>query len=149
MIINCESCHKDFERPPQPGRIPKRCPRCRSENAIIISKVTPAIEEIRKTKEEKPFVSEEEIIDCSPPDETESGDLGTYRLMVGNLGLAHKGESESEAILKYTHYCQISQKGFGQVGFERVQLWKLDSETNSYLLHKDFIPERQESSFFR
>jgi hypothetical protein len=140
VLVKCATCPNSFERPIQRGRPATRCPSCRA---------APTLPEIQnKTIAESDIPGAEDAVDeeviqhrrSDPPPEDNTPYL--FRLMVGNMkGLAHGGESEQEAMAAYRSYCKRSQEGFGQIGFERVQLWKLDP-VEGYKLDKDFTPER-------
>lgn len=129
----CVVCHATFERPKQRGRPATKCNNCRGTTAEVIEKPVIAITS----------TSSEEIKEEPKPEKKEEDNHPyLFRLMVGNMGLAHAGEDEKVALATFESYCNKSQQGFGQVGFERVQLWKLNKLENKYEVYKDFIPER-------
>lgn len=129
-MINCRSCNKPFSRPVQRGRPAVRCPECRSKDTT--SAVSTEVIEESGIEESSAPAKEQ------PKEDTHTY---LYRLMVGNMvGVAYAGDSEKEAMTAFDSYSKKSSMGFGQVGFEVVQLWKLNRDTNSYELEKDFRP---------
>lgn len=155
MTTICQSCKKPFERSPGRGRPAVRCPSCRG-NATSTS-VSSSSSEVFDMDDDKPslpkHLTEEDkkeetttpastntpaIVSPVPVSKVRVANGETYCLMVGNLGMAYGGENENEAIKQFTHYSKASTLGFGQVGFECVQLWKLNGK--EYELYKDFKP---------
>lgn len=144
--VNCNVCGKVFERPVQKGRPALRCPECRNGGAIASP-----LEQKKLSAEDSAIIINEnlEASDQQKPNDIESDYPQLFRLMVGNLGLAYAGESQSDAFSKFNSYANKSNMGFGQVGFEIVQLWKLDREQNRYGLEKEFLPPPRENSIVR
>lgn len=133
-MINCKTCGRPFERPIQRGRPAVRCLECRAKDLIITD---------TRSNDSNDKDDTSELPDIIPIKSTSQEDpYALYRLMVGNMGLAYVGESERAALDAFTSYSKKSNMGFGQVGFQIVQLWKLNRELNSYCLEKEFIPER-------
>lgn len=145
-IVDCKVCGKPFEREVKRGRPAVRCLTCRELAAtnnhlelksIPASDAIPTIEDTSTDVDDNLEVSEAPRPTIKPKEVNNTP--YAFRLMVGNLGLAYGGDIEVEALTAYKRYCHLSSQGFGQVGFERVQLWKLNSE-QSYELSKDFDP---------
>jgi hypothetical protein len=137
-MIDCKGCGKPFERPVQRGRPAVRCTECRAkDNPSLENKELPA---------EVGAIPSEEMLSEETPAKKPDPEVGypqLYRLMVGNMGLAYAGEDPVKATTEFNAYARRSSMGFGQVGFEAVQLWKLNREKNCYELEKEFIPKRE------
>lgn len=142
VTVQCRDCGKDFQRIIQRGRPAIRCESCRENtNPNPIQALKPPViiaasaqTQIRSASvEEVPerFVVESSVEENSP-----------FRVHVSNLGIAFRGSDHSAAMRAYNHYTAASQRGFGQVGFERVQLLVLNMKENQYEVFKEFIPDR-------
>lgn len=135
ITVNCIVCESPFAREVKRGRPAVKCPSCRvKENPNATSNNTATIKNII---DENPLIEEKKI----PP--VKEIPITKYRVMVGNLGLAFYSDDEKEAVNSFTHYSRASSFGFGQVGFERVQLWCLNTEKNQYEVLKDFFIQRE------
>lgn len=143
MTTICQSCKKPFERSPGRGRPAVRCPSCRGAgSSVSSSSATDETvfcmddDEKKEAPPDSKAIPAAPIVPIKPKIRVAAGE--TFCLMVGNMGMAYGGENETEAIKQFTHYSKASTLGFGQVGFECVQLWKLNGK--EYKLYKDFKP---------
>lgn len=138
-MVECRDCGKQFERPIQRGRPAVRCPECRANPKPSIADKSIELEQM--VDDNSPVSIVPTSVRATPFKRTEVKEDDTiyqFRLMVGNLGLAYVGDSNKEAVAAFEHYAKASAMGFGQVGFETVQLWKLNQIENQYKLEKEF-----------
>ena len=61
----------------------------------------------------------------------------TYEVTVTNLGFGYRGEDVTEAKKRFKHYKEASERGFGQVGHERVTLYQKGEIISQYDYSKD------------
>jgi hypothetical protein len=151
MRVACKVCGDFFDRPVQRGRPAVRCEKCRNNSELI--KVHSAVQSLVEGNAElsskinnAPVLfdkeeAKEEVVKKSY-EKYDSNFPYPFRVVVTNLGLAYACEEESEATKAFHQYAKRSDEGFGQVGLERVQLWKLNVELNQYEILKNFIPDR-------
>lgn len=154
VTVNCNVCHQPFERPVQRGRPATRCPECRATalaaiaDKSIVKDVPSSVLASVPPAQLKVLLGEDyEEVNGGPepmrqvwrPSTVVDNTPYRFRLMVSNLGIAYGGEVEAEALVSFNSYARRSADGFGQIGFARVQLWKLDA-VRGYELVKDFDP---------
>jgi hypothetical protein len=133
-IVKCQSCGNHFTRQAKRGRPAVRCESCRANNETKSEETVSAAAKETVAENAPEQIKPEPKVDNYPY---------LYRLMVGNLGLAYAGEEEQEANRLYNSYVRKSTAGYGQIGFETVQLWRLDKEANEYKVEKEFRPEQE------
>lgn len=138
MIVNCVVCGRPFDRPSQRGRPAIRCPECRKNNLQPTDRTTsattaaPQVSTITTDTPEAFSIKEKVVIPFRAT---------TYQVLVGGgIGTVYSGESEKEALIIFSEYEKKSASGFGQVGFECVQLWRLNSDTKTYESQRLFKP---------
>lgn len=142
-MINCKTCGKPFQREIKRGRPAVRCQECRTKDAenvpFDLKELHTDDAIIQGVESEEVSIPKKEVVkENASLDTSESASPDTFVLMVGNMGKAHGGNNEQEAVIAFDSYARKSSMGFGQVGFETVQLWKLNVQANSYELHKEY-----------
>lgn len=148
VTVNCQTCGKPFERLIQRGRPALRCPVCRAEaNAkslgelsITVESITPSTTSEFKTKETVGTPVDVKILKSHKIQQSVFIPTTFQVLVGGGIGTVYAGESEKEAKEVFNNYEKKSSWGFGQVGFEIVEMWKLNKETNGYDSIKKYDP---------
>lgn len=138
----CRQCGGHFARPVQRGRPQVRCNSCKEKDEKQNISNMIAAKLAGNNQSNPPTKIEEEQEPARAKPKYDPNVPHSYRVMVGNLGIAHAGNDKNEALGRFNHYVKASNNGFGQVGFESVQLWELEPAINQYKVIESFTPDR-------
>lgn len=140
--VMCQSCGCSFQRPIQRGRPAVRCETCRQNPNVQHIQSSNSKTIVPSAPQENIENQEIKVTTSHTKSKYDINVAHLYRVMVGNLGLAFAGNDEKEARAHFLSYSKKSQQGFGQVGFEQVQLWKLNPTALQYEIINNFVPDR-------
>jgi hypothetical protein len=135
MMITCRSCGKPFEKKPGKGRPPIRCYTCKDAAAlpIVVEEKNEPLAISIVPASQASFPKKLHVVDQPP--------LGKFQVVVGNLGNAYSGDDEVLANKTFQTYVEKSSQGYGQVGFETVQMFRM-IEGHPELV-RDFDPVKE------
>lgn len=120
----CSVCEQKFTYQARRGRPPSRCP---AHHGLTIP--PSAIKTLTPIQQRQATVLQ--LTPASPPQDIKLDSLrenAPFIVIVGNLGVAFSSAQELKARQAYTQYVNKSCQGYGQIGFESVELLKQNED---------------------